>query len=144
MPQITYAYSTHVIPGGETIGIEVNSKGVLIVGFYKVNNQYIAKEAGFKTNDLITEVNNIKVENIEKMVELISTSETPIKFKVIRNSQEKTINFNLKYNPKEILKTGILVKDKINGIGTLSYIDPTTKIFGSLGHEIVNWRSITK
>ena len=37
------------------------------------------------------------------MVELISTSETPIKFKVIRNSQEKTINFNLKYNPKEII-----------------------------------------
>lgn len=144
MPQITYAYSTHVIPGGETIGIEVNSKGVLIVGFYKVNNQYIAKEAGFKTNDLITEINNIKVENIEKMVELISTSETPIKFKVIRNSQEKTINFNLKYNPKEILKTGILVKDKINGIGTLSYIDPTTKIFGSLGHEIIESKTATK
>ena len=37
-------------------------------------------------------------------------------------------------------KTGIYVKDSIVGIGTLTYIDPKTKIFGALGHEIINWR----
>jgi len=41
-----------------------------------------------------------------------------------------------------IIKTGLYVKDTINGIGTLSYIDPNTNIFGSLGHEIIE--SITK
>ena len=35
-----------------------------------------------------------------------------------------------------IYKTGLYVKEKITGIGTLSYIDPSTRIFGSLGHEI--------
>lgn len=34
-------------------------------------------------------------------------------------------------------KTGLYVKDKIVGIGTLTYIDPNTKTFGALGHEII-------
>ena len=39
IPINCFAYSNYIIPGGETIGIEVNSKGVLVVGFYKVNNK---------------------------------------------------------------------------------------------------------
>ena len=53
MPLSTFAYSKYIIPGGETIGIEVNSKGVLVVGFYDVENKKIAKEAGFKLGDII-------------------------------------------------------------------------------------------
>ena len=30
------------------------------------------------------------------------------------------------------------VKDSITGVGTLTYIDPNTKIFGALGHEIAD------
>ena len=37
----------------------------------------------------------------------------------------------------EIYKTGLYVKDSITGTGTLTYIDPETKIFGALGHEII-------
>ena len=38
IPINVFAYSNYVIPGGETVGIEVNSKGVLVVGFYKVED----------------------------------------------------------------------------------------------------------
>ena len=145
IPHHAFAYSKYVIPGGETIGIEVNSKGILVVGFYKVNNKFIAKEAGFKTNDLIIEINNEKVETINEMLNVIkkSTSES-INFKVIRNKQTKNIKLNLKYESDTVLKTGLYVKDKINGIGTLSYIDPETKIFGSLGHEILESTTASK
>ena len=34
-------------------------------------------------------------------------------------------------------KTGMYIKDNITGIGTLTYIDPNTKLFGALGHEII-------
>ena len=33
-------------------------------------------------------------------------------------------------------KTGLYVKDNITGIGTLSYIDPSSNVYGALGHEI--------
>ena len=61
IPKYSYAYSKYVIPGGNTIGIEVNSKGVLVTDFYEVNNKLLAKESGFKINDLIKEIENKKV-----------------------------------------------------------------------------------
>ena len=36
IPTSVFAYSEYVIPGGENIGIEINAKGVMIVGLYKV------------------------------------------------------------------------------------------------------------
>ena len=51
IPINTLAYSNYVIAGGQTIGIEVHAKGVLVVGFYKINNEYLAKNAGFEVGD---------------------------------------------------------------------------------------------
>ena len=36
------------------------------------------------------------------------------------------------------IKTGLFLRDEILGIGTLTYIDPDTNTFGSLGHEILD------
>ena len=36
IPNITLAYSDYIIAGGDNIGIELNSKGVIIVGTYEV------------------------------------------------------------------------------------------------------------
>ena len=145
IPLSVVAYSNKVIPGGETIGIEVNSKGVLVVGFYEVNNDFPAKKAGFRLGDLIIKVNDEKVETITDMVNVIKhTRKALVTFTILRNSKEKSLDLELKLTPDEVLKTGLYVKDKINGVGTLSYIDPNTRIFGSLGHEILESKTSTK
>lgn len=144
IPINCFAYSNYVIPGGETIGIEVNSKGVLIVGFYKVNNNYIAKEAGFEIGDIITKINDVTITNIDSMIAEVNNSKTEVVFNVLRNSKDKKIKLNLEKDSNNVLKTGMYVKDKINGIGTLTYIDPETKVFGALGHEIIENTTISK
>lgn len=140
LPLNIYAYSNKVIVGGETIGIEVKSKGIYIVGFYEINGKEIAKEAGFQKGDIIRKINNIEIQNINNLNNILSKKEKYI-FEIERDNK----SIEIEYNPIEengIIKTGLYVKDTINGIGTLSYIDPETKIFGSLGHEILE--SITK
>ena len=87
IPINCFAYSNYVIPGGETIGIEVNSKGVLVVGFYKVNNKNIAKEAGFQIGDIITKVNNNEITNINSMVKEVNNSISSVKFNILRNNK---------------------------------------------------------
>ena len=137
MPINVFAYSKYVIPGGETVGIEVNSKGVLIVGFYKVGDAYIAKDAGFEVGDKITKLNNKEVNSITSMIKTINeTTSDTVEFTISRDNEEKTINLNLIKDDDGIKKTGIYVKDKITGIGTLTYVDPNNKVFGALGHEI--------
>ena len=58
-----------------------------------------------------------------------------VKVTVKRNDRE--VDTYLKLIVKDgIYKTGLYVKDSLIGLGTLSYIDPVSKIYGALGHEI--------
>ena len=61
IPINVFAYSDKLIVGGQNIGITLNSKGILIVGTYEVNNTSPAKEANLKTGDIITKINGNKV-----------------------------------------------------------------------------------
>ncbi len=145
IPINTLAYSNHIIAPGNTIGIEVNSSGVLVVGFYEVDNSYLAKDAGFKIGDKIVKINNMKVNNISEMVEALKQNKnTQVTFTITRDSKEQTIKMQLKEDENKVLKTGMYVKDQINGIGTLTYIDPETKRFGALGHEIIETTTAQK
>ena len=142
LPLQIYAYSNEIFIGGETIGIEVNSNGVYVVGYYNINNKNIGEANGFKIGDIIKEVNNKKIDSIESLNNLIK-KDGIIPCKVKRNDIELDLNLEV-IEDNDILKTGLFVKDKISGIGTLSYIDPNTKVFGSLGHEILESTSFQK
>ena len=78
------------------------------------------------------------------MVNALKNKNNPIKFKVERENKELEITTNLVPNDEGVVKTGLYVKDQINGIGTLTYIDPNTKRFGALGHEIIETTTAKK
>lgn len=139
MPNYVLAYSQHLIPGGENIGIQINTNGIIIVGLYKVNDSYPGKDANLKVGDVITKINDNKVNNISEMVSRIEESADKSKIKITYLRNKETFNTNLKLVKQKdgIYRTGLYVKDSINGIGTLTFIDPATKNFGALGHEII-------
>ena len=137
IPFKLYAYSDYIVASGENIGIKLFSKGILVVGTYDVNGENPASEAGLKEGDRIIEINNNSVNNVEDMTDIINNSRNnEIEIKYSRDDKNKTTTLNL-VRIGESLKTGLYVKDSITGIGTLTYIDPETKIFGALGHEII-------
>ncbi len=132
------AYSDSVILGGNTIGIEIKSDGVLVVGFYKIEGKYNKSNPEILLGDYITHINEEKVDSITGLTNLIE-----------KYGDEKTVNvtykrldneFNTKLNivlSDGSYKTGLYVKESVTGIGTLTYIDPQTSIFGGLGHEVI-------
>ena len=137
IPINAFAYSDKIIVGGQNIGISLNSKGVLIVGTYEVNGTSPAKEAGLKTGDIIEKINGNNISSIEQMAtEINKVKEEKISLTYLRDNKEKETTLNLYKDENNIYKTGLYVKDSVTGIGTLTFIDPNTKIFGALGHEI--------
>ena len=48
LPLNIFAYSENVIPGGENIGIKIESKGLLVIGYYKVKDKYTRR--GYNKN----------------------------------------------------------------------------------------------
>ena len=139
IPYYVKAYSDYIIAGGENIGIELNSKGVIIVGSYEVNNTNPAKEAGLLNGDKIIKINDNNITNIEDMLNVIETSndKESINITYQRGNKELTTTLKLIKSDNNVYKTGLYVKDSITGVGTLTYIDPNTKLFGALGHEII-------
>lgn len=137
MPLNIFAYSEMVIPGGENIGIKIESKGLLVIGYYKVNDEYIAED-NIKISDKIIKIEGTTINNINEMTEVINKSKKTdeVNITVLRNDREVDTKLKL-VNDNGVLKTGLYVKDQINGIGTISYIDPNTKIYGALGHEVI-------
>lgn len=137
IPFKVFAYSEYLIPGGENIGIQIQSKGIIIVGMYEVDKSYPAYDAGLEVGDIITKINNKKVNTIDELVNKINELKpTEVSLSYTRNGKENKTTLKIT-EEENIFKTGLYVKDSITGIGTLSFIDPETKIFGALGHEII-------
>lgn len=139
IPTNAFAYSNKLIVGGQNIGIEVKTKGILVVGLYEVNNKLIADSSGLKAGDYITKVNNNSVNSIEEFSNEINNDDDKksVDIEYLRNNKSYTTSLNISEVDGE-LKTGLYVKDTISGIGTLTFIDPETKKFGALGHEILD------
>ena len=139
IPHSVYAYSDYIIAGGANIGMELKANGVIIVGLYKVNDQYPASKAGLKVGDTIISINNKSITTIDEMISEIDNSPNKenIKIEYLRNNKKNETSLNLIIDENGVFKTGLYVKDSISGVGTLSFIDPNTKIYGALGHEII-------
>jgi len=138
IPQSTLAYSKEIIASGETVGIKLNTDGILIVGSYEINGHNSLVEAGLKNGDIINQINNEKVNTVEEMVNIISNCNCDsLKIEYERENKTKKTTLNL-YEDKGVLKTGLYVKDSVSGVGTLTFIDPQSKYFGVLGHEIAD------
>ena len=132
---ITFAYTDKVYIGGENVGIEVKTDGVLVVGLYKINDNFI--QNSINPGDYIIEVNGNKILSINDFANEINNDEDKesLDIKIRRNNKIINTKIALIYDNNEY-KTGLYVKDEISGIGTLSFIDPTNNNFFCLGHQI--------
>lgn len=136
MPLSVFAYSSEVILGGATIGIDIETEGIMIIGFYKINGKY--HKSNLVEGDIITKVEDSKVSSIEDLSTQLENNvgKDEINITYLRGNKEKTTKIQL-FLEDGIYKTGLYVKDGITGIGTLTFIDPATNTYGALGHEVL-------
>lgn len=137
LPTFLFAYSKYIIPGGQSIGININTDGLLVVSYYKVNGEYINRN--IHVSDRIISVNEKQVSSVSELMNILNndiSNNDIINVKLARNDKIIETEILLK-EEKGVLKTGLYVKDNVTGLGTITYIDPISKVYGSLGHEIV-------
>ena len=135
-------FAKDVYLGGNSIGIEMKKNGVIVSGTYDIiiNNKVYnpSKDSNIKIGDIIYEVDNNEIKCSKDFINTISyDNDNNLDLKIKRNN--KILYETIKYQKDEnIFKTGLYIKDKILGVGTLTYYDPETKNYGALGHEIID------
>lgn len=135
-PLSVLAYSSEVILGGETIGIDIESDGVMVIGFYKIDGKY--HKSDLLEGDVITKIEDTPIASIEDLTKALENyvDQDEIEVTYLRGEKEKTTGISL-FLENGVYKTGLYVKDGITGIGTLTFIDPATNTYGALGHEVI-------
>ena len=128
------ARTEFLIPGGETIGLQLQFDGISVVEFAESNP--CAKEAGLKKGDLICKIDGAPVTTTQELSDAVNRSEgRALRVTVRRGAEEKTFRF-APQNTKDGWRLGLYVRDGINGIGTVTYYEPATGAFGALGHGV--------
>ncbi|MBQ8381826.1 MAG: SpoIVB peptidase [Clostridia bacterium] len=131
-----------VLPGGDPFGVELQTKGVLVVGTSPVDcpgeDRSPAAEAGVKAGDILVAINGEEVSNavgVTKMVEASDGKE--ITLSLTRRGEEKKLSLTpVRSESENAWKAGVWVRDHTAGIGTVTYYIPETGGFSGLGHGI--------
>jgi stage IV sporulation protein B len=136
-----------VYPGGQPIGVKLNTKGVLVVALSDIEGvngktPSPAANAGVQIGDSIIKINDVEINHAEDVTRLINEEKrSEITLKVQRKNDNNF--FEIKVTPtldstdgKQ--KIGLWVRDSTAGVGTLTFYHEKSKKFAALGHPITD------
>lgn len=139
---INISASYKVILGGENIGMELNGKGLIVSSTTTIHYNDLSYNPSIdddiNVGDLIYSIENNEINSINDLEKIISEFKNEVNrvnVKIIRNNNKISKKLNI-YKIDNVYKTGLFVKEKILGIGTLTFIDPNNNKYAALGHEV--------
>jgi stage IV sporulation protein B len=133
-----------VIPGGQSIGVKLNTVGVLVVGHHLLDTAKGEKSpgelAGIQIGDIITKINGKKIEEMSDVAPLVKEAgqnNEALDVTVLREKKtlQKTLK-PLKGKDGGKFRIGLYIRDSAAGIGTLTFYHPESMKYGALGHVI--------
>lgn len=141
---VSYLDNKEVIVGGQSVGVQLHTLGVLVVGHHLVNYEgntvSPGEDAKIEVGDIILEMNGkeiSKMDDVKPIVEKAGEKDEPISLKIKRDNNIIETKLTPMYNEKEkSYQIGLYIRDSATGIGTISFYDPESKKYGALGHVI--------
>ncbi|MCR5577523.1 MAG: PDZ domain-containing protein [Oscillospiraceae bacterium] len=135
------AWAQELIVGGQAVGIQLETEGVLVAGVSEVQTPQgavsPAAEAGLQAGDLITAVDGWPVADAPALMDAVAAAgEERLALSVRRGEQALTLSVEPAVSEDGRPMLGILLRDALSGIGTLTFCDPESGRFGALGHSV--------
>ena len=137
---------TDVYVGGETVGFNLFSEGVICVGSNAVVTTNGTEEpilkSGLKDGDAILKIENMEINNIQDVNRIINLPTLAGKELTLTIKRADKI-LETKITPAYDLltqkyKLGLWIRNSASGVGTLTYVKQSNFRFGAVGHPIVD------
>ena len=126
------ASAATVIPGGGTIGLSLTVDGAAIVSFSRDE----PKRAGLECGDVITAVDGRPVDGVTEVLAAVAASEgRPLRLTVRREGETKDVRL-APVQAETGWQLGLYLRDRLTGIGTVTYYEPDSGTFAALGHGV--------
>lgn len=133
-----------VIPGGQSLGVQLQTLGVLVVGHHLVNGENgqtsPGEAASLKVGDIILKIDGQEISHLEEVkpfVDEAGKKGKPLKLTVKRGKDTITTDLKPeKAKNEKAYQIGLYIRDSAAGIGTMTFYEPNSKKYGALGHVI--------
>nr|WP_325211190.1 SpoIVB peptidase [uncultured Oscillibacter sp.] len=137
VPAVKAAEPRMLVPVGHTVGIKLFSRGVVVVKL--TDGGTPARECGLRTGDVIVQCGGDAVTSTEQFQSLLQRSGgSSADLQVDRAGDRVTLSVEPSRNDQGVYCIGAWVRDSMAGIGTMTWYDPATGVFGALGHGVTD------
>ena len=136
--------NTVVIPGGEAIGLRLYTSGVLVVGMSEIvgtdNKSYSPyKDSGLQEGDMIVKIDDKAITCTSDLITKVNECNgNSVEITYVRDGNNYITEIKPTKTEENEYKLGLWVRDAAAGVGTITYYDPESQMFGALGHGILD------
>lgn len=126
-----FANEETLIPMGHSISIQMDLSGVFLT-----NDLLLREDEWLKSGDLIERIGDSPISDLVVFEKLLGEfhSGEKVTLDVSRNGH----TFKVVSDYDTVKRFLPFLKDRTEGTGTLTYVDPKKKIYGALGHQIID------
>ena len=137
------AFAQELIVGGQAVGIRVRTEGVLVSGTAPVETAegavFPAEEAGLREGDRILGVNGRALHGAAELIAAVGELEgEAVELEICRGEQRLCRRVQPALSAEGQWRLGMWLRDAVTGIGTVTFCDPETGVYGALGHGLTD------
>ena len=135
--------ATKLVPVGITVGVRFYTDGIMVLGTDKFDDpdgrSHSPSEGKLQSGDIVIKADGSVMHSHAQLSQAIASATDCITLEILRDGTVHTVNIHPAIcvsdgNPK----IGCWVRDSTQGIGTITYYNPSTSRFGALGHGIMD------
>ncbi len=123
-----------LIPVGKVIGLQLQDETLTVAAFDEVSGS-CARDAGVKIGDELLKIGETPVTSLEDVRNALQAGAETVAVTVRRDNKVSTLQMTPRQT-NEGPRLGLYLRKGIAGIGTVTFYDPDTGIFGTLGHGV--------
>ena len=123
----------YLVPGGQLMGLELRGDTVTVSGFDR--SLPAGQVAGLRVGDELRSIDGRAISSAADIRYALDRSDGDVDVVVCREGREMSIRVEPAITA-DGPKLGICLRQGVTGIGTVTFYDPNTGTFGTLGHGV--------
>jgi len=137
----TAAFAQELLVGGQAVGIRVETPGVMVVGLASVEtaegSRSPAADAGFQAGDIVIRIGETEIGSAADFLDAVAALQgEAAEVTALRGGDSICLRVQPALSSEEQWRLGMLLRDGVSGVGTLTFCDPESGVYGALGHAV--------
>lgn len=132
-----HAYAAkELTPVGQVVGLELRDGTVTVASFDEELGR-ACKAAGLEVGDVLKHINNVEIHSSADVRKALEQSDGSVTIQFNRDGKTQQLRVTPQIT-QDGPKLGLYLRQGITGIGTVTWYDPQTDSFATLGHGVNN------